>query len=131
MLKWEKDINGYNGHWMGGYIGFEDDCPLYKVGEDENGWYYEYLPDSDGMDGYDTYQEAMAAAESEAAAKEIEIDWENIKPLTWEELEEAYWDAVAHERMEIAKGPCKVQGIFVETDDASGKALSIERFDFR
>ena len=33
--------------------------------------------------------------------------------------------------MEIAKGPCKVQGIFVETDDASGKALSIERFDFR
>lgn len=33
--------------------------------------------------------------------------------------------------MEIAKGPCKVQGIFAETDDASGKALSIERFDLR
>lgn len=33
--------------------------------------------------------------------------------------------------MEIAKDPCKVQGIFVETDDASGKALSIERFDLR
>lgn len=104
MLRWEKAINGYNGHWMGGYIGFEDDCPLYRVAKDENGWYYEYLPDADGMDGYDTYQEAMAAAESEAATKEIEIGWENIKPLTWEELEEAYWDAVAHERMEIAKG---------------------------
>lgn len=33
--------------------------------------------------------------------------------------------------MEIAKGPCKVQGIFIETDDATGRAVSIERFDFR
>lgn len=33
--------------------------------------------------------------------------------------------------MEIAKGPCKVQGIFVETDDSTGKAISIERFDLR
>lgn len=32
MLKWKKDINGYTGHWTGGYIGFEDDCPLYRVG---------------------------------------------------------------------------------------------------
>ena len=31
--------------------------------------------------------------------------------------------------MEIAKGPCKVQGIFTETDDSTGKALSIERFE--
>lgn len=38
MLKWEKDINGYNGNWMGGYIGFDDDCPLYRVGRDDNGW---------------------------------------------------------------------------------------------
>ena len=33
--------------------------------------------------------------------------------------------------MEIAKGPCKVQGIFAETNDSTGKALSIERFDLR
>lgn len=33
--------------------------------------------------------------------------------------------------MEIAKGPCKVQGIFVETDDKTGKAIHIERFDLR
>ena len=63
MLKWKKDINGYNGHWMGGYIGFDDDCPLYKVGEDDEGWYYEYLPDANGVDGYDTAEEAMAAEE--------------------------------------------------------------------
>lgn len=33
--------------------------------------------------------------------------------------------------IEIAKGSCKVQGIFVELDDKTGKALSIERFDLR
>ncbi len=33
--------------------------------------------------------------------------------------------------MKIADGPCKVQGIFVETDDSTGKAVSIERFDLR
>jgi hypothetical protein len=65
MLKWKKDINGYNGHWMGGFIGFDDDCPLYKVGEDDNGWYYDYLPSADGMDGYNTAEEAMAAAEAD------------------------------------------------------------------
>lgn len=31
--------------------------------------------------------------------------------------------------MEIANGPCKIQGIFTETDDFTGKALSIERFE--
>ena len=56
------------------------------------------------MDGYDTAEEAMAAAESEVATKEIEIDWEDLDLEDLEDLEEAYWDAVAHERMEIAKG---------------------------
>lgn len=109
MLTWHKDINGYNGHWMGGYIGFDDDCPLYKVGEDDSGWYYEYLPDSDGMDGYDTYQEAMAAAESEFAAHQIELDLDELEPLTLEEEEafwDTHWDEIAHERMEINKGLC-------------------------
>jgi hypothetical protein len=86
---------------MGGYIGFDDDCPLYKVGEDDNGWYYEYLPDADGMDGYETAEEAMVAAEFEVTAKEIEIDWDDLEPF---DLEDAHWDEVAHERMEIAKG---------------------------
>lgn len=106
MLKWEKDINGYNGHWMGGYIGFDDDCPLYKVGEDESGWYYEYLPDVDGMDGYDIAEEAMTDAEKDYEAHNFEIDWEDFEPLDLEDLEDAYWDAVVHERMEIMKGLC-------------------------
>ena len=96
MLKWEKDVNGY--------IGFDDDCPLYSVSKDESGWYYEYLPDADGVAGYDTAEEAMAAADFEAAASEIVIDWNDFEPLDLEDLEDAYWDEVAHERMEIAKG---------------------------
>lgn len=86
------------------YIGFDDDCPLYRVSKDENGWYYEYLPDADGVAGYDTAEEAMAAADLEAAANEIVIDWNDLEPLDLEDLEDAYWDEVAHERMEIAKG---------------------------
>jgi calcineurin-like phosphoesterase len=35
------------------------------------------------------------------------------------------------DRFENEEGPSKVQGIFVTTDDKTGKALSIERFDFR
>lgn len=107
MLTWHKDINGYNGHWMGGYIGFDDDCPLYKVGEDGDGWYYEYLPDGNGMDGYDTYKEAMAAAEFEFASHQIELDLDELEPLTLEEEEafwNTHWDEVAHERMETIEG---------------------------
>ena len=98
MLKWEKDINGYNGHWMGGYIGFNDDCPLYRVAEDDSGWYYEYLPDADGMHGYDTYQEAMAAAEFDFTATQITI--EDDEPLTAAEIDEIIGDRLYDERKE-------------------------------
>ena len=104
MLRWEKDINGYTGHWMGGYIGFDDDCPLYKVGEDENGWYYEYLPDADGMDGFDTAEEAMAEAEFEYTANQIDLDWEEEEPLTVEEMEEILGDILFEERREARLG---------------------------
>ena len=103
MLNWEKDINGYNGHWMGGYVGFDDGCPLYKVGEDDNGWYYEYLPDADGMDGYDTAEEAMAAAEFEYTSNQIEIEWD-AEPLTIEEAEEILSDILFEERREAKMG---------------------------
>ena len=109
MLRWEKDINGYNGNWMGGYIGFDDGCPLYRVGRDDNGWYYEFLAAADGFDGYETAEEARAAAEADFKADTdsiLEIDWEDLEPLDLEDLEDAYWDAVAHERMEIARGLC-------------------------
>lgn len=96
MLKWEKDINGYNGHWMGGYVGFDDDCPLYKVGEDD-GWYYEYLPESCGESGFDDCQEAMAAAEFEFTAKQIKFDEAEDEPLTPEEIDEILGDILYEE----------------------------------
>jgi hypothetical protein len=106
MLKWEKDINGYNGNWMGGYIGFDDDCPLYRVGRDDNGWYYEFLAAADGFDGYESAEEAMAAAEADYKADLVSISqmFEEEELLTFEDLEDIHWDEVAHERMEIAKG---------------------------
>ena len=109
MLRWEKDINGYNGHWMGGYIGFDDGCPLYRVGRDDNGWYYEFLAAADGFDGYETAEEARAAAEADFKADTDSIlqmfaEEEDLEPLDLEDLGDAYWDEVAHERMEIAKG---------------------------
>ena len=79
MLKWYEE--------NGKHLGFDDDTFLYRVAKDENGWYWEYVPDMDGFDGYDTAEEAMADAEKDC-----------------EDLEDAYWDEVAHERMEIAKG---------------------------
>lgn len=95
MLEWKKDINGYDKRWMGGYIGFDDDCPLYKVGEDDNGWYYDYLPSADGMDGYNTAQEAMEAAEADFQHwnripddSVLEIDFDLLEELAAEtELE--------------------------------------------
>ena len=107
MLRWEKDINGYNGNWMGGYIGFDDDCPLYRVGRDDNGWYYEFLAAADGFDGYESVEEAKAAAEADYKADLASISQmfdEEDELLTFEDLEDIHRDAVAHERMEIAKG---------------------------
>lgn len=97
MLNWKKDINGYNGHWMGGYIGFDDDCPLYKVGEDDEGWYYEYLPESCGESGFDDHQEAMAAAEFEFIAKQFKTSEAEDEPLTLEEIDEILGDILYEE----------------------------------
>ena len=55
MLKWYEE--------NGKHLGFDDDTFLYRVAKDENGWYWEYVPDMDGFDGYDTAEEAMADAE--------------------------------------------------------------------
>ena len=104
MLKWEKSINGYNGNWTGAYIGFDDDCPLYRVGRDDNGWYYEYLPSADGMDGYDSVEEAKSAAEKDyeednARILSIMAD-DDDQLLTPEELDEIYGDRLHDERKE-------------------------------
>ena len=98
MLKWYEE--------NGKHLGFDDDTFLYRVAKDENGWYWEYVPDADGMDGYETAEEAMAAADEEHNISESmwADQMEDLEPLDLEDLEDAYWDAVAHERMEIAKG---------------------------
>ena len=96
MLKWYEE-NGER-------LGFDDDTFLYRVAKDENSWYWEYVPDMDGFDGYDTAEEAMADAEKDCEAHDLEADWEDLEPLDLEDLEDDYWDEVAHERMEIAKG---------------------------
>lgn len=96
MLKWYEE--------NGKHLGFDDDTYVYRVAKDENGWYWEYVPDMDSFDGYDTAEEAMADAEKDCEAHDFEVDWEDLEPLDLEDLEDAYWDEVAHERMEIAKG---------------------------
>ena len=96
MLKWYEE--------NGKHLGFDDDTFLYRVAKDESGWYWEYVPDMDGMDGYDTAEEAMADAEADAESHNFDFDIEDLEDLDLKDLEDAYWDAVAHERMEIAKG---------------------------
>lgn len=100
MLKWYKE--------NGKYLGFEDDTLLYLVYNEGNGfgWEWEYVPDMDGFDGYDTAEEAMADAEADAESHNYDFDDddEDLDLLTWEDLEDIHWDEVAHERMEIAKG---------------------------
>lgn len=96
MLKWYEE-NGER-------LGFDDGTFLYRVAKDENSWYWEYVPDMNGSDGYDTAEEAMADAEKDCEAHDLEADWEDLEPLDLENLKDAYWDEVAHERMEIAKG---------------------------
>ena len=90
----------------GKHLGFDDDTYIYRVAEDENGWYYEHVMTQDGFDGYETAEEAKAAAEADYKADLVSISqaFEEEELLTWEDLEDIHWDEIAHERMEIAKG---------------------------
>ena len=101
MLTW------YKGNRPNSFLGFDDDTLLYKVYNEGNGWgwEWEYVPDMDGFDGYDTAEEAMAAAEADAESHDFDFDIDSDDLLLDLDLdlEEAYWDEVAHERMEIAK----------------------------
>lgn len=110
MLKWYFE----NEKWLG----FDDGTLLYRVLLDPEGWTWEDVPEWDGMGGYDTAEDAKLAAEADYAEK-LEI-WEAaetaanddgdidldvlLEPYTKEDAEADYWDAVAHERMERAKG---------------------------
>lgn len=65
MLNWYEE--------NGKHLGFDDDTYVYRVAEDENGWYYEHIMTQDGMDGYETAEEAKAAAEADYAQYEAEM----------------------------------------------------------
>ena len=92
MLEWVEMEHG------NGFIGFDDDCPRYRVCEDEDGWYWE---DSYGFGcgGLDTAEQAKAEAEADCPAPSY-----NKQGFTAEELDEIKACLEAHERMEIAKG---------------------------
>ena len=82
MLTW------YKGNRPNSFLGFDDDTLLYKVYNEGNGygWEWEYVPDMDGFDGYETAEEAMTAAEADFASNQIEVDWEDLEPLDLEDL---------------------------------------------
>lgn len=99
------------------HIGFYDGTFFYRVYMTAGGWSWEFIPEwEDAGEGYNTALEAMRQAELHL--RKLEEQWERIAlaeldlelELTieelegLEELEEAHWDTVAHERMEQAKG---------------------------
>lgn len=88
------------------HLGFIDGTYLYQVAFEDGSWYWEFVPSMEGIDGYDTAEEAKAAAEADAEEYNFyEEEEEGLLDMLDDEGEwDAYWDAVAHERMEIAKG---------------------------
>lgn len=100
----------YELNWVeenGKHLGFEDGALAYRVFEDEDGWTYEDVLELVGVTGYDTAQEAIQAAEADYANKQgvtYDDDETLLDVLDDEGSWDDYWDAVAHERMERAKG---------------------------
>lgn len=81
MLRWEFE----KGEWLG-----FDDAFLYRVAQDENGWYYEAINTQDGMDGYTTAEEAKEAAEADYQFWQNFDDMElELDPEILEEIAEA------------------------------------------
>ena len=99
MLNWIEE--------NGKYLGFEDGALAYRVYEDEDGWTYEDVQELVAWEGYETAEEAKQAAEADYEYKEglkPEGELDEILDVLTDDDEDAYWDAVAHERMEIARG---------------------------
>ena len=99
MLTWIEE--------NGKHLGFEDGALAYRVYQDEDGWTYEDVQELVGYSGYDNAEEAKMMAEADYAYKEGlkpkgELD-ELLDVLT-DDDEDAYWDMVAHERMEARMG---------------------------
>lgn len=91
----------------GKHLGFEDGALAYRVYQDEEGWAYEDVQELVAYSGYDTAEEAIQAAEDDYQYKEglkPEDELDELLDVMTDDDEDAYWDMVAHERMERAKG---------------------------
>jgi hypothetical protein len=101
MLEWFFE----NGKWLG----FDDGTLMYRVLLDPEGWTWEDVPEWEGECEFESAEEAKLAAEADYAKKQA--IWEAAEAAANEDGEldldlilENYWDDVAHERMERAKG---------------------------
>ena len=99
MLQWYEE--------NGKHLGLGDGYLAYRVYEDEDGWTYEDVVELVGYSGYDTAEEAIQAAEADYEYKEglkPEGELDELLDVLTDDDEEAYWDMVAHERMEAKMG---------------------------
>lgn len=99
MLTWYEE--------NGKHLGFEDGVLAYRVYQDEDGWTYEDTQELVAWEGYETAEEAKRAAEADYEYKEglkPEGELDELLDVLTDDDEDAYWDMVAHERMEIAMG---------------------------
>lgn len=99
MLNWVEE--------NGKHLGFEDGALAYRVYEDEDGWTFEDVQELVAWEGYETAEEAKMAAEADYEYKEglkPESELDEILDVLTDDDEDAYWDMVAHERMEQEMG---------------------------
>ena len=100
----------YELEWIeenGKRLGFEDGALAFRVYQDEDGWTCEDVQDMVAYSGYDTAEKAIESAEAEYKYKEglkPESELDELLDVLTDDDEDAYWDEVAHERMERAKG---------------------------
>lgn len=99
MLNWIKE--------NGKHLGFEDGALAYQVYQDEDGWTYEDVQELVAYSGYDSAEEAKMMAEADYVYKESlkpEGELDELLDVLTDDGEDAYWDMVAHERMEQRAG---------------------------
>lgn len=96
MLTWIEE--------NGKHLGFEDGALAYRVFKDEDGWTYE---DVQELVAWEAAEEAKQAAEADYEYKEglkPEGELDELLDVLTDDDEDAYWDMVAHERMEARMG---------------------------
>lgn len=87
----------------GTWLGFDDGDFTYRVAQDDNGWYFEHIHNLDGVEGYDTAEEAKLAAEKDLASHAV--DFTEEEPFfSKEELEEIFGDIAFEEARERRHG---------------------------